>query len=196
MNEVNLAPGLLVSMPQLNDPFFGRSVVLMVEHNDDGSFGLILNQASRLPVSHLLSVLDMEWDHGDAQNVFSGDPVLPESGWVLHSPIGALAASSDGLEDALGRGETISILPTLCLSSSMTSLRAIIAEPTVRTKFILGYSGWAAGQLAQEMARGSWLHADITSELVFDTPTDQLWKSALTTIGVDPEAIIQTSGIH
>ena len=128
--------------------------------------------------------------------MYSGGPVLPESGWVLHSPVDGLETTGDGLEIALGRGDTVAIEPSICLSSSMTSLKSIAAARPDKTKFILGYAGWARGQLAQEMARGSWLHADISPEIVFDTDADEMWRAALASLGVDPETIVQTRGIH
>jgi putative transcriptional regulator len=63
-------------------------------------------------------------------------------------------------------------------------------------RFLLGYSGWAAGQLAQEMAQGSWLHADINTEILFDSPAENMWERCLKNIGIDPESIVQSRGVH
>ena len=183
-------------MPQLNDPFFGRAVVLMIEHDENGSFGLIINQESDLSVDQLLSALELEWSGESDKSVWSGGPVMPSSGWVLHQKIDGLEVESARLEEALERGTTLAVTDELCLSSSVTSLAAIAEARPAASKFLLGYSGWAAGQLAQEMARGSWLHADISTSLVFDTPADEVWAAALKSIGVDPEAIVQTRGVH
>ena len=196
VHEVSLAPGLLVSMPHLHDPFFARSVVLMVEHNDEGSFGLVLNQPSDLLVTQLLEALELEWRGDGEMIVYSGGPVMPTSGWVLHDPIEGLETSAAGLEAALEAGLTVAVAEGLCLSTSAASLRLIAAEPPTRSKFILGYAGWGPSQLAHEMSRGSWLHADVDAALIFESPADEMWKGALESIGVDPESIVQTRGIH
>lgn len=196
VHEVNLAPGLLVSMPHLHDPFFARSVVLMVEHSDEGSFGLVLNQPSDLPVTQLLEALELEWAGDPEQMVWSGGPVMPTSGWVLHQPIDGMPTTDASLEVALEAGVTVAVSEDLCLSTSSDSLRQIAGEPPARSRFFLGYAGWGPGQLAHEMARGSWLHADVAAELIFDTPADEMWKRSLESIGVDPETIVQTRGVH
>ena len=196
VQEVNLAPGLLVSMPHLHDPFFARSVVLMIEHNDEGSFGLVLNQPSDLLVAQLLEALELEWAGDPEQIVWSGGPVMPTSGWVLHQPIDGMPTTDASLEVALEAGVTVAISEELCLSTSSASLEHISAEPPRQSRFFLGYAGWGPGQLAHEMARGSWLHADARATLIFETPADQMWKRALESIGVDPEAIVQTRGVH
>jgi putative transcriptional regulator len=196
VHEVNLAPGLLVSMPHLHDPFFARSVVLMVEHSDDGSFGLVLNQPSDLPVTQLLEALELEWAGDPEQMVWSGGPVMPTSGWVLHAPIDGMPTTDASLEVALEAGVTVVIAEDLCLSTSSDSLKTIAGSPPDRSRIFLGYAGWGPNQLAHEMARGSWLHADVTAELVFDTPAEEMWKRSLESIGVDPEAIVQTRGVH
>lgn len=196
VNEVNLAPGLLVSMPHLHDPFFARSVVLMVEHNDEGSFGLVLNQPSDLLVIQLLEALELEWAGDPEQLVWSGGPVMPTSGWVLHPPVDEIVTTDASLEVALEAGITVAVSDELCLSTSSASLEQIASEPPERSRFFLGYAGWGPGQLAHEMARGSWLHADASAPLIFDTPADDMWKRALESIGVDPETIVQTRGVH
>ncbi len=194
--EVNLAPGLLVSMPQLNDPFFGRAVVLMIEHDDGGSFGLIVNNESDLKVPRLLKALELSWSGDPDKFVWSGGPVMPSSGWVLHETIEGLEVEESKLEDVLERGKTLRVTEDLCLSSSIPSLKVVAEATPDACKFLLGYSGWGAGQLASEMAAGSWLHADVDMALLFETPADEIWAASLKSIGVDPEAVIQTRGIH
>ncbi len=192
MNETKLAPGLLLAMPHLIDPNFARAVVLMVEHNEEGSFGLVVNHPSDMEASALLSALDIEWC-GDADAVvWSGGPVMPTSGWVLHSPTDVVGKQSDDLET----GGTIELVPGLALSTSPDNLRAIAESPPQQVRLLLGYAGWGPGQLAEEMARGSWLHADLTPEIIFETEPDEMWEVALRSLGVDPEAIVHGSGIH
>lgn len=192
LNETKIAPGLLLAMPHLVDPNFSRAVVLMVEHNDEGSFGLVVNHPSDMEASSLLEALDIEWQGDEDALVWSGGPVMPTSGWVLHTPTPVAAPPAETIEDT----GTIVLLPGLALSTSPDNLRALAADPPDRVRLLLGYSGWGPGQLAEEMARGSWLHADATPELIFDTPADEMWQAALRSIGVDPEAIVPGTGIH
>ena len=189
MTETQLAPGLLLAMPHLIDPNFTRAVVLMIEHNDDGSFGLVINQPSDMEAATLLGAMDIEWAGEEGALVWSGGPVQPTSGWVLHSPL-------DDDDDAHDPGGTIELIPGVALSTSPEKLRSLAVDPPPHLRLLLGYSGWGPGQLASEMARGSWLHADATPSLIFDTPADELWAAALRSLGVDPEAIVQGRGIH
>lgn len=196
VHERTMAPGLLLAMPHLLDPNFHRAVVLMIEHNDEGSFGLIINRPSTMSVSSLLVALDMNWRGDNAAVVWTGGPVMPTSGWVLHEPSTRIGPGAPSLQLGLEADGTVSFAPGLDLSTSPDKLRLIAEAPPVRTRFLLGYSGWGPGQLAEEMARGSWLHADPDPELIFETPAEVLWESALRSLGVSPEAIVQGSGIH
>lgn len=187
--EAKVAPGLLLSMPHLLDPNFTRAVVLMVEHSDEGSFGLIVNQPSDLAVTELLEQLEIDWHGSPNDVVWSGGPVTPSTGWVLHEPL-------DGLPEPGGGGSTLSVAPGIVLSTSPDVLRGIAGAPPGRVRFLLGYAGWGPGQLASEMVRGSWLHADASPEIVFDTPPEQMWSVALHSLGVDPETLIPGQGVH
>lgn len=194
--QSSIAPGLLLAMPQLVDSNFSRAVVLMIEHDEHGSFGLIVNQPIRHPVEisagELLDSLDMPWGGRDDTPVWSGGPVQPNTGWILHEPLDHIPVDSD----SIGPGGTMLVCPDVALSTSPETLRIIAAEPPSRIRLILGYSGWGAGQLASEMATGSWLHVDATAALVFDTPADEIWEQAIGSLGIDPKTIIQGVGIH
>ncbi len=192
--ESKVAPGLLLSMPDLVDPNFTRAVVLMVEHSDEGSFGLIVNQPSELEVTELLEQLDIEWNGAPEEVVWNGGPVTPSTGWVLHAPVGDPAASGLTLDEA--GGATLAVAPGIALSTSESVLRDLAATPPSRLRFLLGYSGWGPGQLAAEMVRGSWLHAEATPELVFDTPADKMWEQALRSLGIEPETVVKGVGVH
>lgn len=196
VSEISLAPGLLVAMPHLVDPNFNRAVVLMVEHTDEGSFGLVLNRATDMAVPELLQMLDIEWRGDERQMVWSGGPVMPTSGWVLHEPCERVATQVGALSASLEGVGAVAIAPSLHLSTSPDNLRALAEDPPARLRFLLGYAGWGPGQLAQEMASGSWLHADLDTALIFDTPAPDMWSRALRSIGVDPESIVQSRGVH
>jgi len=192
LNETKIAPGLLLAMPHLVDPNFSRAVVLMVEHNDEGSFGLVVNHPSDMDAVSLLDALDIVWKGEEEARVWSGGPVMPTSGWVLHAPTDVVAKPGETLEST----GTVELVAGVALSTSPDNLRAIAASPPGRVRLLLGYAGWGPGQLADEMASGSWLHADATPELVFETEADEMWEAALRSIGIDPESIVMGTGIH
>jgi putative transcriptional regulator len=182
----NLAPGLLLAMPQLSDPNFSRAVVLMIEHGAQGSFGLVINQPSPIKASELLDSLEMSWQGEDSAVVWAGGPVSPSTGWVLHEPL-VIAQPGQG---------TIAITSTISLSTSPDRLRAIANSPPRNIRLLLGYSGWAPGQLEQEMSRGAWLHASADPALIFDTPADDIWDSAMRSLGISPESLFASRGVN
>lgn len=177
--ETSLAPGLLLAMPQLDDPNFSRAVVLMIEHNDEGSFGLVINQPSPIRATELLDSLEMSWCGADSAVVWAGGPVSPSTGWVLHAPHASAPAGQGTCEVASG----------IVLSTSPEKLRAIAAAPPAQIRLLLGYSGWGPGQLAEEMSRGAWLHTAAVPALVFDTPADAIWDSAIRSLGISPSSL-------
>lgn len=181
MESANLAPGLLLAMPQLADPNFSRAVVLMIEHSENGSFGLVINHPSPIKATELLESLEMSWRGEDSAVVWAGGPVSPSTGWVLHEPF--LFEEPIGAVEP-GRG-TIEVTSTISLSTSPDRLRAIASAPPRNVRLLLGYSGWGPGQLAQEMARGAWLHTAADPRLVFETPPDRMWEAAMKTLGID-----------
>ena len=182
----NLAPGLLLAMPQLADPNFSRAVVLMIEHSEQGSFGLVINHPSPIRASELLDSLEMSWRGEDTAVVWAGGPVSPSTGWVLHEPVG-IAQPGQG---------TIEITSSISLSTSPDRLRLIANEPPRNIRLLLGYSGWGPGQLAQEMARGAWLHTDATPGLVFETPPDEIWDVAMKSLGINPRDLFTGRGVN
>jgi putative transcriptional regulator len=173
-------------MPQLADPNFLRAVVLMIEHGDNGSFGLVINHPSPIKASELLDSLEMSWRGEDSAVVWAGGPVSPSTGWVLHEPVGA----------ASGGAGTIEITSTISLSTSPERLRAIADQPPRNVRLLLGYSGWGPGQLAQEMARGAWLHTAADPKLVFETPPDEIWDRAMKSLGINPRDLFSGRGVN
>lgn len=186
MEAANLAPGLLLAMPQLQDPNFSRAVVLMIEHSTQGSFGLVINHPSPIKASELLDSLEMRWGGEDSAVVWAGGPVSPSTGWVLHAPL-EIAPPGQG---------TISITSSILLSTSPDRLRVIATEPPRDIRLLLGYSGWGAGQLEAEMSRGAWLHASADPEIVFRTPPDEIWEVALQSLGINPASLFASRGVN
>lgn len=185
MTQRGVAPGLLLAMPDMLDPNFARSVVLMIEHDERHSFGLVINRPAEASVYEVMESLDLEWRGSPEAHVWDGGPVIPESGWLLHS--------GDRGGD---HPDAISLVSGVSLSASPEQLAAIASHPPERVRFLLGYAGWDGGQLESEMAAGAWLIAAATPELVFETPADHMWEAALHSIGVDPTTLVSAPGVH
>jgi putative transcriptional regulator len=179
MSGDSIAPGLLLAMPQLDDPNFSRAVVLMVQHTDEGSFGLVLNRPSETPVIDVTAPMGMRWRGDPAAVIWVGGPVSPESGWLLHEPTDVV--SGDG---------TLELIDGVSLSTSAQNFRTLVEHPPRRVRFFAGYAGWGAHQLESELT------AEVTPALVFDTPAERMWDVALRSLGIEPGSLVPGVGVH
>ena len=166
---------LLIAMPGMADPNFSSTVTLICEHNDDGALGIIINRPLALKVSGLFEQLAVDdLVSGACENpVLAGGPVGIERGFVLHG-------SSEHYENTL----TISDDIQLTLSRDVIDAMAT-GEGPAKSLVAIGYAGWEAGQLEEEMLANTWLSVPATPALVFDTPYAERWHSAARSLGVD-----------
>ena len=183
-----LAPGFLVASPALRDPSFDRSVVVLVEHGEDGSLGFVVNHPAPVSFDQVAELLGLSAaeDVAGRTPVYHGGPVAPQSGWILFDP---REASRDAVADA------VAIHDRLAVSASRRLLDAIAAgEGPRRCLLALGYAGWASSQLDGEFSRGVWVPVDLDDEIVFDVPAEARWSAALTSAGIDPARMSGTGG--
>ena len=174
---------LLLSMPQLQDPNFNRTVVLLCEFNPEGAFGLVLNRPTEMPASTMVR-LEPPIVGGNTMPLWIGGPVEPERGWIL------LGHEPEGSEFKLVRDG-------LYLSTSVVLLRdVLVAVPPPRARVLAGYAGWGPGQLDEELAQSAWLLGDVDLDIVFDTPADVMWETAIRRMGADPSALTTSHGVH
>jgi len=159
---------LLISEPFLPDPNFERTVVLLCEHGAEGSFGFILNKASILKASEVMEELK-NFDH----EVFIGGPVQQDTlHFIQRNP-----EIENGAEILKGIywGGTFEQVLMLCDTHQLHQ---------TDIKFFLGYSGWDAGQLEEELEQDSWIVCDfVTEDLLFETDPNLMWKKALENMG-------------
>ena len=188
MRERCIAPGLLVASPDLQDPNFSHSVVLMVQHDDESSFGLIVNRPAGLTLTDT-EAADPAWPRGGAHaDLFRGGPLDPGPGeplgFVLHYPSDpdAGAAKSDA------RGIVLYTVPT----DADSLVRLEVEEPS-RLRFVVGYAQWGPGQLERELLAGAWLVADADPQIIFETPIEAIWEAAVRSIGIDPDSLLPGS---
>jgi putative transcriptional regulator len=174
-----LAPGFLVAAPSLLDPPFKRTVVLLVDHRAEGSFGFVVNRPA--PVRLRTMLAQMELAEGDSvatdASVLLGGPVATETGWVLFEPRTSTSSSPD----------MVQISEKLAVTASRELLAALVADRAPeRMLLVLGYAGWGAGQLEGEITQGAWIPVDYDERILFDTPFDDRWSGALRSLGIDP----------
>jgi putative transcriptional regulator len=173
-------PVLLMAMPQVLDPFFHRSVVLLLHHEDQGSFGFILNRPTGIKVSEILKGMDVGWSGRAEAVAYFGGPVQPNLGTVLFAPILA-----DGDEE----DTATEVLPGVALTQHIGDLSRLAEAPPDRFRLILGYAGWGEGQLMEEILRNDWLTAPASSELIFAPDPEGIWDAALRSVGIDPAVL-------
>ena len=184
-SEETLAPGILLAMPQLLDPNFRRTVVLITGHGADGTMGFVVNRRISATVEEVLEGLDIPWKGASGFPVWQGGPVMPQTGWVLFE-----APAGSRFDDA---GE---VLSGLFMTASLDALRRLAAEPPARFRLLLGYSGWGSQQIERELAEGSWFYIPATMGLVFGTPPEEMWERAFRGLGVDPASIVPGEGVQ
>jgi len=182
-----LCASLLVAMPQLSDPNFRRSVVLVVHHDEDSTFGLVLNREVDLSVRELCESLEFSWKGPVDADVSWGGPVESNTGWLLFQ---------DDLDTEVEGDQVSQIAGELCFAGSMDVLRQLAARPPSDLRIFLGYAGWGGGQLESELAQGAWVVAPLSPEVVFDVPCDEMWEHVLRGMNIDPATLISTAGIH
>src|SRR3954464_13004576 len=189
----SLAPSLLLSMPQLMDPNFSRTVVLLCKHSEEAAFGLIVNRplvtTGRRTVhpAGLTATLDPPVSPDRELQIWVGGPVEPHRSWVL------VGEEPDEEEELRG----MKIAAGLYLSTSPDLLRRLLEpSPPPLTRLLVGYSGWGPGQLEAELEASAWLMSDIDRDLIFSTPADRLWETAIRRLGADPAALQMSRGVH
>jgi putative transcriptional regulator len=171
------APVLLVAMPQVQDPTFHRSVVLLVRHEEEGSFGFIVNRATELRLQEVLEGMEVVWQGADDAVAHLGGPVQQHLGTVLFAP-GPVETEAD-----------TEVHPGIALTQHIGDLVRLAEAPPPQFRLLLGYAGWGAGQLIEEILRNDWLTAPVHSDLVFAADPGQVWADALRSMGVDPVAL-------
>jgi putative transcriptional regulator len=178
-----LAPVLLISMPQLTDPNFLRTVVLLCDHGEDGAFGLIVNRRMEEPAHEVIRP-DPPLDIREDIHLYTGGPVEPFRAWVL--------TTEGGLDP-----DATQVADGVYLAASPDLIRqALQRAPAPHLRVLVGYAGWAPGQLEVELAESSWLIAPVEADLVFETPAEEMWAAAIRRLGADPAMLHTSTGVH
>ncbi|MDH4061567.1 MAG: YqgE/AlgH family protein [Aquincola sp.] len=190
--RINLTNQFLIAMPGMVDPNFAGSVVYLCEHTDKGALGLVINKPVDIKLKNLFEKVELSLTREDIADapVYFGGPVQTERGFVLHERIQGEGAEGSPYSSTLA----IPGAP-LDMTTSKDVLEALAeGSGPKRLLVTLGYSGWGAGQLEDELSRNGWLTVDADPSVIFDTPIDQRYERALSLLGFDPQMLSQEAG--
>ena len=191
----NLTKQLLIAMPSMADPNFSRTVTLICEHSQQGAMGIIINQPTTMFVDELLSSFIVNEENLSTNNssninyslathepVYAGGPVHIDQGFILH--------------DSDQQWQSTHIIDNdLNLTTSEDILIDIAQGKGPKNSLIaLGYAGWGAGQLEQELSENSWLTVPYEADIIFNVPIEKRWQSAANKIGIDVNLISNQAG--
>jgi len=190
-SRIDLTNQFLIAMPGMADETFAGTVVYLCEHTEKGALGLVINKPIDIKLKNLFEKVELSLDRPDRadlaeQPVYFGGPVQTERGFVLHEKLG---------DEGSHYNSTLSIPGGLAMTTSKDVLEALAEGAGPRRVLItLGYSGWQAGQLEDELGRNGWLTVDADPAVIFDTPIEQRYERALSLLGFDPRMLSQEAG--
>jgi putative transcriptional regulator len=168
-NDLKPAKGrLLLSEPFMGDYYFGRAVILLAEHNANGSFGLILNK----PISKLLSEVTKDFPDVEVP-LYLGGPVEPSRLFFIHTLGNEISDSIEVMKGLFWGGNMEDVL-------ELAQLKKLTPG---NSRFFLGYAGWGANQMEEELKRNSWAITRASAELIFKTKSELLWKKLTRKLG-------------
>jgi putative transcriptional regulator len=182
----DLTDHFLIAMPNMTDPNFAGTVVYVVEHGEKGAMGVVINRPIELSLADLLGRIDLDVDPTleslSKTPVLLGGPVQNDRGFVLHSPHGQWSSS-------------IRVSDQVALTSSKDVLESVArGTGPEQVSVALGYSGWGAGQLEDEIANNAWLTVKANENLIFSSPVDQRHNLAFGLLGFDPALLMPNAG--
>jgi putative transcriptional regulator len=198
LEKLNLTGQFLIAMPAMTDPFFSKTVTYICTHNQDGAMGVIINRHSDITVAKLFEQIQLETESLNllSKPVHYGGPVQTERGFILHNIL-------PDLQDEFNA--TVIINNEVALTASKDILEAAAdnnaSKNNVPSKMLiaLGYAGWTAGQLEDEMAQNAWLSLKTSlieeaHALIFDAPNDHKFDLAMGMMGLNLSNLSQQAG--
>ncbi|SAY51168.1 YqgE/AlgH family protein [Neisseria weaveri] len=180
---MDLTNHLLLAMPDVDDPFFEKSVVYICEHNADGAVGLVINKPSPLKMGVVFGAVDLNLpERFEDDPVMIGGPVQLDRGYVLHRPVGNWQSS-------------LVVNDNTALTTSRDIIESLANGETVDKAMIsIGYASWTAGQLERELGENTWLTVPADEYIVFDLPYAKKYGAALAKLGVGSESLMREAG--
>ncbi len=184
MKAVNLTNHFLIAMPAMQDPYFARSLTYICEHSEEGALGIIVNRPTDMTLGSLFEQIEIPLadDSVSGQPVYFGGPVQMDRGFVLHSPVGKWTSTMAMNED-------------LGLTTSKDILEAVSnGSGPGRFMLTLGYAGWGAGQLEEELAQNAWLTVPASTDVIFDLPVTERFEAAMGLLGINLMTLSDQAG--
>ncbi len=184
MGSVNLTNHFLIAMPALQDSNFSGTIAYICRHDENGALGLVVNRPMNMTLGALFQQIEipLESDTLSARPVYLGGPVQTDRGFVLHSPVGNWRS-------------TLRVNEAVGLTTSRDILEEIGRGQTPESLFVsLGYAGWGAGQLEEEIKLNSWLTVEARMDVVFEMPAEARLPAALHILGIDPAFLSDEAG--
>lgn len=182
-SRINFTNQFLIAMPGMGGETFAGTVVYLCEHTDKGALGLVINKPIDITLKNLFEKVELSLDRDDIaeEPVYFGGPVQTERGFVLHE---AMAGEGDDAESPYN--SSLRIRGGLEMTTSKDVLEALSSGAGPKKLLVtLGYTGWAAGQLEEEMGRNGWINVDAEHDIIFDTPVAERYDKALSLLGID-----------
>lgn len=175
---------LLIATPMINSGLFAQSVIYLCQHDNEGAMGIIINKPSDIPCKRMFDQLDIRHliEKGE-QPIFHGGPVSQDRGLILHPPVPQPFESTVQFNDSIALTSSKDVLTAF--ASGEAPAKAIIA---------LGYAGWDAGQLEQELVENSWLTVPADPDLLFEVAPEKRFKTAIARAGFSPATLSCTVG--
>jgi putative transcriptional regulator len=177
---------LLLAAPAISDPRFERAVIFICAHDEQGAMGFMVNHS--MPEVRFDQIIEQTGLSSEIEidlnriKVMSGGPVEESRGFLLHT--------TDFLQK-----DTVRISRDYGVTGTLDALRDLLKGKGPKDMlFVLGHAGWSAGQLEQELQGNSWLVTDPTPDLIFKTPTEKKWNTALSSMGIDLAMLSGISG--
>ncbi len=184
MDNVNLTDNFLIAMPALEDPYFSNALVYICEHNENGALGIIVNRPIDMDLAGLFEKIDIKLEQPSLARlpVYFGGPVQLDRGFVLHRPVGHWQS-------------TLAITGEIGLTSSRDVLAAVAKDGLPDEIIVsLGYAGWDAGQLEDELAQNSWLTVPARAGILFDLPPEERLPAAMQKLGISFSQLSDIAG--
>jgi putative transcriptional regulator len=181
----------LIAMPSLREGAFAGTVIYMCEHTAQGALGLVINKPIDIKLKNLFEKVELSLDRADLADapVYFGGPVQTERGFVLHERLGGMTGTGGHYNSSL------QIPGGLEMTTSKDVLEALSNNAGPKKILItLGYSGWGAGQLEDEMSRNGWINVSAEPDIIFDTPVEQRYGKALSLLGIDMTMLSSQAG--
>ena len=184
MSSINLTHHFLIAMPNMVDPYFSKTLTYICEHSDQGALGVVVNRPIEMTLGALFERLSLQLNSQILVNepVYFGGPVQTDRGFVLHQPPGKWQS-------------TLSVQDKMGLTTSKDILEAVGQGAGPHKMLVtLGYSGWAAGQLENEIKQNAWLTVEAQDAIIFDTPAEERLPAAMKLLGVDFAKLSEEAG--